>query len=127
DELLHHSGVEFSTGTLSEVLDGVAAGAPVRRYGMDDVFHGMSLGKNGNRVHRLAREIEQTLVAAEATATLAGSLGKPYAQRSKYPSWELEEAWRELLAYEHHDNDECEGLCGSIGDLGAERARGLAR
>src|SRR5690606_40363513 len=52
--------------------------------------------------------------------------GRPYAQWSKYPSWELEEAWRELLAFQHHDNDECEGLCGHIGYLGADRGRALA-
>jgi alpha-mannosidase len=31
-----------------------------------------------------------------------------------YPTWELDEAWRELLAAQHHDNHECEGLCGFV-------------
>ena len=127
DRLFTASGVDFSTGTLSTVLDALADRAEVREYGMDDVFHGMSLGKNGGDVHRLSRELEDTILAAEALSVLAGLAGRPYAQWGKYPSWELEEAWRELLAFQHHDNDECEGLCGHVGFLGAHRGVGLAR
>lgn len=124
--LLSTPGFDFKLGTLSTVLDGVAEDAPVREYSMDDVFHGMSLGKNGNRLHRLSRRLEHTLLAAEALSVRNGLFGRPYAQWSKYPAWELEEAWRELLAFQHHDNDECEGLCGHVGYLGADRGLGLA-
>ncbi|QEO15580.1 hypothetical protein FLP10_14935 [Agromyces intestinalis] len=126
ERLFNGSGVDFRTGTLSTVLDALEADADPREYGMDDVFHGMSLGKNGNRLHRLSRRLEQTLLAAETASVLVGSLGKPYAQWAKYSFWELEEAWRELLAFQHHDNDECEGLCGHIGYLGAERGLAIA-
>lgn len=125
--LLHHDDVTLQPGTLSEVAAAVAPLAPVREYTMDDVFHGMSIGKNGSRLHRMSREMEQTALTAEALAVAAGTLGRPYAQWGKYPAWELEEVWRELLAFQHHDNDECEGLCGHIGYLGAERGRELAR
>lgn len=125
--LLTTPGYTFHTGTLSTVLQEVSEAAPEREYLMDDVFHGMSLGKNGNRLHRLSRELEHTLLAAEACAVRAGQMGRPYAQWGKYPWWELEEAWRELLVFQHHDNDECEGLCGHIGYLGADRGLALAR
>ena len=49
-------------------------------------------------------------------------MGRPYAQWDVYPAWELEEAWRELLAAQHHDNDECEGLCGHVGRFSYERS-----
>lgn len=127
ERLLGSSGVDFQLGTLSTVLAGVADLAEPREYSLDEVFHGMSLGKNGNRVHRVSRELEHTLLAAESAAVHAGLAGRPYAQWGKYPSWELEEAWRELLAFQHHDNDECEGLCGHVGYLGAKRGLGLAR
>ena len=51
-----------------------------------------------------------------------GLFRRPYAQWDVYPTWELEEAWRELLAAQHHDNDECEGLCGHIGLRSYERS-----
>ena len=35
-------------------------------------------------------------------------------------------AWRELLQAQHHDNHECEALCGSIGKHSMDRAAGLA-
>ncbi len=126
ERLLATPGVDFRLGTLSTVIAAVEKQAVVREYGMDEVFHGMSLGKNGNRVHRVSRELEHLILAAEAVAVRTGVFGRPYAQWSKYPSWELEEAWRELLAFQHHDNDECEGLCGHIGYLGADRGRALA-
>ena len=47
--------------------------------------------------------------------TLAGLFGRPYASWNVYPTWELEEAWRNALAAQHHDNHECEGLCGFVG------------
>lgn len=127
ERLFEAGGVDFSVGTLATVLEALADLAETREYTMDDVFHGMSLGKNGNVVHRLSRELEQTLLAAETACVLNGFGGKPYAQWAKYPFWELEEGWRELLAFQHHDNDECEGLCGHIGFLGAHRGLEIAK
>jgi len=43
-----------------------------------------------------------------------------------YPTWEIDEAWRELLAAQHHDNHECEGLCGFIGHTSYGRCDHLA-
>ncbi|HEV7710759.1 MAG TPA: hypothetical protein VGP16_21390 [Asanoa sp.] len=126
-ELLATPGLDIRFGTLSEVLDAVGEHAPVRRYTMDDVFHGMSLGKNGDRGHRRSRETEQALLAAESLSVLAGRLGRPYPHWDVYPVWELEEGWRELLAFQHHDNDECEGLCGHVGYAGLDRGHALAR
>jgi alpha-mannosidase len=134
-ELLADGRYTIQPGTLSEVLATLAApGAvraadgspPVRAYTMDDVWHGMSLGKNGDAHPRASRRIENAIVAAEALSSLAGLFGRPYASWDVYPTWELEEAWRELLAAQHHDNHECEGLCGFIGDASFARAEALA-
>ena len=124
-ELFKRAEVDFSVGTMSTVLDAVREHAVERAYTMDDVFHGMSLGKNGDLGHRRSRRLEQALLAAEAYAVLAGLGGRPYPHWDAYPGWELEEAWRELLAFQHHDNDECEGLCGHVGYAGLDRADAL--
>jgi len=125
-ELRATPGIELTFGTVSEVLDAIREHAEVRRYTMDDVFHGMSLGKNGDRGHRRSREAEQTLLSAETVSVMAGRFGRPYPHWDVYPVWELEEGWRELLAFQHHDNDECEGLCGHIGYAGLQRGQTLA-
>lgn len=39
---------------------------------------------------------------------------------------ELEEAWRDVLAAQHHDVHECEGLCGAVGERLFERGIGMA-
>ena len=111
-------------GELAAELDG--PDVPERAYGMDDVWHGMSLGKNGDYMVRLSAEVEEDILTAEVAVTIAGLLGRPYPSWDVYPTWELDEAWRELLAAQHHDNHECEGLCGSIGERSFERAGGLA-
>ncbi|MCC7390245.1 MAG: hypothetical protein IT431_15935 [Phycisphaerales bacterium] len=103
-----------------------APAVPVRAYTMDEVWHGMTLGKNGDRHPRNSRVCEQKILAAEAISALLGLFGRPYAGWDVYPAWELDEAWRELLAAQHHDNHECEGLCGSVGHRSFERAIGLA-
>ncbi|MCS6849227.1 MAG: glycosyl hydrolase-related protein [Anaerolineae bacterium] len=113
--------------TLSEFLDSARALATPRRYTLGDVFHGMSLGKNGDRMRRFSRESEHQLLAAESISAMAGFFGRPYPSWDVYPVWELEEAWRELLAAQHHDNDECEGLCGFIGVRSYERSLGLSQ
>ena len=100
---------------------------PIRPYTMDQVWHGMTLGKNADAHPRSARYCEQKLLAAEAISALMGLFGRPYAGWDVYPTWEFDEAWRELLAAQHHDNHECEGLCGSIGEQSFRRAAGLAQ
>lgn len=125
--LLEDPRFEVRCTTLSEYLDIARPHAEPRRYTLDDVFHGMSLGKNGDLFRRASRSAEHHALAAESIATLAGLFGRPYAGWNVYPVWELEEAWRELLAAQHHDNDECEGLCGFVGMRSYERSIGLSR
>jgi alpha-mannosidase len=111
---------------LSEYLEAARPHAALtRRYTLDDVFHGMSLGKNADRLRRLSREGEQTLLAGEALSSLMGLFGRPYANWDVYPVWEFEEGWRELLSAQHHDNEECEGLCGFVGLRSYERGLAL--
>lgn len=124
--LLANPAFSVSFATLSEYLEGVRAHAEVRRYTLDDVFHGMSLGKNGDLFRRLSRRAEQQLLAAESLSALAGLFGRPYVSWDVYPTWELDEAWRALLIAQHHDNDECEGLCGHIGRRYYELSLGLS-
>ncbi|MBK8974432.1 MAG: hypothetical protein IPM29_00755 [Planctomycetes bacterium] len=113
--------------TLAELIARLDDGAaPVRRYTMDDVFHGMTIGKNGDRVPRLGDRAEQRILAAEALLATLGLCGRPYASWDVYPAWELDEAWRELLQAQHHDNHECEALCGAVGRRSFERATALA-
>lgn len=123
-KLLADDRFEFRFQTLGEYLDSVrkSDAIPVRNYSMDDVWHGMSLGKNGDSMRRLSREAEATLLSAETLAAVAALFGRPYAQWDAYPTWELEESWRELLSAQHHDNDECEGLCGHVGRFSYERS-----
>lgn len=126
-ELLADPRFEFRHTTLSGYLSTVRDQVTeVRRYGMDDVWHGMSLGKNGDLFRRLSREAENQLLTAETLSAVLGLYGRPYAQWDVYPTWELEEAWRELLQAQHHDNDECEGLCGHIGKFSYERSKSLS-
>ena len=113
-------------GTFAEAIGDLAGGAPVRRWGMDDVFHGMSVGKNGDRHHRDSAAMEAVLLDAESMSVMAAALGRPYPHWSAHPTWELDTAWDELLSFQHHDNDECEGLCGHIGRAGLSRGRMLA-
>jgi alpha-mannosidase len=128
-ELLEDPRFEIVPATLEEYLakwHRHLGATPVRYYTMDDVWHGLSLGKNGDRMRRLSWKTESAILRAESLAATLGLFGRPYAQWDVYPTWELEEAWRELLQAQHHDNDECEGLCGRVGVRSYERARGLA-
>lgn len=124
-QLVQRSDVDFQMGTMATVLEAVREHAVERTYTMDDVFHGMSLGKNGDHGHRRSRRLEHQLLAAEAFAVLASTGGRPYPHWDAYPGWELEECWRELLTFQHHDNDECEGLCGHVGYAGLDRAEAI--
>jgi len=124
--LLARDDLDVRPTTLRGLLDRAEPFAVERRYGLADVFHGMSLGKNGDLFRRLSRRAEGRLQAAEALAALTSRFGRPYPRWDVYPAWELDEAWRELLAAQHHDNDECEGLCGHVGKLSYERSLGLS-
>jgi len=129
--LLADERFSVQMGTLGEHLDGIRKDVgderiPVSRYGMEDVWHGMSLGKNGDRMRQVSAAVEQSILEAETLAALLSLFGRPYAQWDVYPVWEIEEAWRELLAAQHHDNDECEGLCGHVGMASYRRALELA-
>lgn len=104
-----------------------ASPPPVRDYTMSDVWHGMTAGKNWDRHPTESAQCEAAILEAESLAALAGLFGRPYPRWDVYPTWELEEAWRELLAAQHHDNHECEGLCGSIAYTSLDRARSLAK
>ncbi len=103
--------------TLSEFLAQAKGNEPVLEYTLDDVFHGMSIGKNGDLVRYLSKRAENRLLSAESFALVSGMLGRPYAQWDVYPEWEIRQAWRNLLLAQHHDVDECEGLCGDTGKL----------
>ncbi|HLK17034.1 MAG TPA: hypothetical protein VKT78_19670 [Fimbriimonadaceae bacterium] len=124
-QLLGDPRFEVHFATLGDFL-ACQAEAPVRRYTMDDVWHGMSLGKNGDRHPRRSHEVERELQSAEFLYALLGRFGRPYAQWDVYPVWELEEAWRNLLGAQHHDNHECEGLCGRVGYAQFGMAQALA-
>ncbi|MHC5004860.1 MAG: glycosyl hydrolase-related protein, partial [Planctomycetota bacterium] len=128
-ELQGRDEIELRPATMSQLVAALREDdepPPPRAYGMDDVWHGMTLGKNGDRHPRLSRRAATRALAAESRAALAGLFGRPYAQWDVYPAWELDEAWRELLAAQHHDNHECEGLCGAIGRASFERSLTLS-
>jgi alpha-mannosidase len=125
-KLMDDPRFELRFATLSEYLEQARPHAEVRRYSMDDVFHGMSLGKNGDAFRRLSLSAENQLLAAESLSAMMGLFGRPYPHWDVYPTWELEEGWRELLSAQHHDNDECEGLCGHVGRYSYERSLSLS-
>ncbi|USN98664.1 MAG: hypothetical protein H6810_10930 [Phycisphaeraceae bacterium] len=97
-----------------------------REYHPDQIWHGVTLGKNADAHPRRSRQTEQIILAAEAVATIAAYAGRPYPSWDVYPAWELDEAWRHLLAAQHHDNHECEGLCGHVGHNQMDFAVALA-
>lgn len=116
-EIAAQPGFDIRWVTLSEFLAQAKGDEPVLEYTLDDVFHGMSIGKNGDLVRYLNKQAENQLLSAESFALAAGMLGRPYAQWDVYPEWEIRQAWRNLLLAQHHDVDECEGLCGDTGKL----------
>lgn len=126
-EWLADERFEVRFATLAEALAAIRRpDSPQRSYPMDQVWHGMSLGKNGDRLRLRSARAEGTLLTAEAISSGVSLLGRPYAQWDVYPTWEIEEGWQELLIAQHHDNDECEGLCGHIGLLFYDRADSIA-
>lgn len=127
-ELATDSRFDFRPRTLSALLSELNTDdAPTRAYSMDDVWHGMSLGKNADRIPRASLHGERLLLEAESMATVSALLGRPYPSWDVYPIWEIDEAWRELLAAQHHDNHECEGLCGFIGLDSFDKARRMSQ
>lgn len=105
--------VQFST--LGNYLDLNRGGEhPVREYSLDEVWHGMTLGKNWDNHPKTSARLEESLLAAETVSAILGVFGRPYEPWEVYPVWEYEECWRNLLAAQHHDNHECEGLCGHV-------------
>jgi alpha-mannosidase len=126
-QLLDDDRFEVIPVTLPEYLDRARDTAEVRRYHLDEFFHGLSLGKNGDLFRQLSAAAEHSVLAAETISVLAGFLGRPYPSWDVYPTWELEESWRELMIGQHHDNDECEGLNGHIGRFSYERSRSLSK
>lgn len=113
-ELMADPRFEIAPVTLGEYLS-THPNAPVKQYSMDEVWHGMTLGKNGDRMRETSRKYEWALLKAESLAASLSLFGRPYRQWDVYPTWELEEGWRHLLMAQHHDNCECEGLCGHVG------------
>ncbi|RMH11061.1 MAG: hypothetical protein D6695_10000, partial [Planctomycetota bacterium] len=61
----------------------LASNLPVRQYTPDQVWHGMTLGKNADRHPRASRRVERRILAAESISALAGLFGRPY------PSWDV--------------------------------------
>jgi alpha-mannosidase len=124
--LMERPEFELRFVTLSEFLEQARSQATRRRYTLSEVFHGMSLGKNGDLFRRYSHTAERQLLTAESLSATAGLFGRPYPHWDVYPAWELDEAWRELLAAQHHDNDECEGLCGHVGETSYKRSLALS-
>jgi alpha-mannosidase len=142
-ELMTDGRFDVRPGTVSDLIRALTSPTrqrglstpqiPVRAYTMDDVWHGMTLGKNADEHPRASRNAERSILIAEAASATASLFGRPYASWDVYPTWELDEAWRECLAAQHHDNHECEGLCGFVGhrqfrnaEVGAEEVLGRA-
>lgn len=115
-----------SLADLLAQLRSTSSAPPVRRYELDETYHGSTLGKNGDYMPRFSRTAEEQLLAAESVSALASMFGRPYASGDVYPSWELDEAWRELCIGQHHVVHEREGECGAFGERAFERAVALS-
>lgn len=85
-------------------------------FKLADLYHGLSIGKNGNTLQIERRKVEHSLLDAQALATIAYLNGLS-PQWLDYPSWEFEEAQRLLMISQAHDIDECEGFCGDVGKI----------
>jgi alpha-mannosidase len=116
---------ELRPCTMSELVTALRElhpDAPARRYSLDDVWHGVSVSKNGDYIPRYSRTAEEQLLAAESVSALACLFGQPYASPEPYPHQELEEAWRDLLTAQHHELHSGEGDNGATGERLFERA-----
>jgi hypothetical protein len=97
------------------------------RYRPEDVFHGVSAGKNGDALPRLWHRAEAAILRAENLASWCSYLGQPYPQYDSYPEWQIEEAWRNLMMSQGHDAYECEGFTNRVGRRYAQMAIMLAK
>ena len=127
-ELFADARFDIRPCTLGELIELLRADGepPVRHYTLDDVFHGITLGTNNDVVPRASRRAETMLLCAESLSATLGLVGRPYATSDVYPSWELDEGWRELLQAQHHGNHEREKRRASVGNTSFERAHRLA-
>lgn len=126
-ELARAAGLELLWTTLGERIAACdPTAAPVQAWTLDELFHGVSLGKNADCIPRLSRSCEEQLLASESLSALIGLFGRPYASWDIYPHWELEQAWKDLCLAQHHEVHELEGLCGAIGERYLEKSLGLA-
>lgn len=124
ERLLADDRFEIEPVSLGEYLarwQGVHV--PVRRYGIGSVWHGFTLGTTGDQFQADLTRFSNDLTALEAAFAEASMAGRPYATWDVYPDWELREAWRSLLAAQHHDCVECIGLCGRVGFALLEQGR----
>lgn len=96
----------------------------VREYTSEALWHGQSLGVNGDRILRSCAKLERDILAIEALSAMQPFLGKRDAW-GEYPHWEIEEAWRGLLTAQHFELREREGSLGGIALADATRAQSL--
>lgn len=96
-------------------------------YAAEDCYHGICVGKSGDRLPQLWRRGERAILEAELLASICSYQGQPYPQFDSYPAWKLNEAWRMLCLSQGHDAYECEGLTHSAGMRYAQSALMLAR
>jgi len=115
---------EFQPIRPSEIVD-VRKPERIVRFKSTDLYHGLSLGKNGDTLRIERRKVENTINDAQILATIAYVNGLS-PQWSAYPDWEIEEARRLLMISQAHDIDECEGFCGDIGKVYLQTAKSLA-
>lgn len=117
EQLQQDPRFELIAVTLGEYLEKwKGSSLPVRHYRLDDVWHGMTLGKNGDNHPTQSARLEHEIMEAEVAAAILGLFGRPYEPWDVYPTWEFDEMWRNLLTAQHHDNHECEGLCGHVAE-----------
>ncbi len=125
--LAQNTEYEWRSSTPTDALRALPpARFLARALPMDHVYHGTSLGKNGDYMPRYSRMCEEQLLAAESVAALAALLGHPYATPRAHPGWELGESWRELLAAQHYRVHEREAQSGPIGERSFERSLALS-
>lgn len=126
-ELAAQSDFEVKPILLSEYLLQHQENAPTRDYTVDEYFHGICVGKNGDGLIRLWQTAEATILRAEFLASWCSFLGQPYPQFDSYPEWRLNEAWRNLCISQAHDSYECQGLTNFAGTRYGQMAQMLAK
>ncbi|MBC7121819.1 MAG: hypothetical protein H5T94_01000 [Pseudothermotoga sp.] len=97
----------------SEIVE-ICKPSRVVAFKNSDIYHGLSVGKNGDVLRIERRKVENMLNDAQMLAAI-GVVNGLSPQWSSYPNWEFEEARRFLMISQAHDIDECEGFCGDVG------------